>query len=997
MIGGASTQIITGNNGIGVEITGASATGNTVAGNTIGLDASGTSVGNGIGVELDDGATGNTVGGTTAATRNIISGNTAAGVEIAAADKNFVAGNYIGVAPSGHAAAPNAVGVLIGAGAEMNNIGGASTGTNVISGNRGDGVDIQGAGTTGNTIQANLIGTDADGTGMLPNAIGVVIEQGATSNLVGGMGTPSNGALTGQGNVISGNTGSGVVIQNAGTHNNSVLSNFIGTDLSGMTALPNGGDGITIMAGVPANFIGGVDAGGTGPLAGPGNVISGNAGNGIQITGTGATGMQVEGNWIGTNAAGKGALPNAAAGVVITNGAAGNVIGGPGTNSGGALAGAGNLISRNSGGGIAISRGTTMGSNSNTIQGNFIGTDLTGMNPLGNAGDGIRIAESSANLIGGEAAGTGNLISGNAAGNGVLIIGPGTANPAVNPGANGNVVIGNLIGLSVTRTAALPNQGNGVEIENAAVGNLVGVDPQGNIEPNALSGNAAAGVLITGPHATMNLVQGNMIGTDVSGTNPFGNANGVVLAGGASANTIGGSAPIDRYVISGNTQTGVVLTDPGTSQNQVLSNLIGTEPDGTDRLANAGAGLIITNQASGNFIGAAGAEKVLSGNGGDGIQITSAETTNNSLFANMIGADIHGNPLANLGNGVTIQGASGNFIGGVFVTSSASVVGQGNTISNNAGSGVVVTGNATGDSILNNIIYENRDTGIAITNPVVSPPSLGVTIAGTAPEDDVQVSGKAGETFLVQFFSSDSRDNGFSQARSFLMSTVVTINSSGFFNIKLPDPAPDDTFVLATATDTSGNTSEFSMSSKPGSHTLGPGFQSSNLEEIKSLIKSQQVQGETASATIIISPTATATPAEVTSSALEPARKGKGKSGSKGGVHPTGTVIIDDGGMVLTEAKVKVMHGVSEAKVKLKFPTAGVQKLFIIYQPDAQSQQAGFNTSFTTATVTVTPSASKGKVARKAVVPFQLADTARPAGPRGLLGERHGGSTRRRA
>jgi parallel beta-helix repeat protein len=981
-IGGAGTQIITGNQGSGIELAGSGAVANRVAGNIIGLDKTGTAVSDGIGVQIDNGASGNTIGGTSAAARNVISGNIAAGVELSNATNNSVVGNYIGVSFSGQVASPNAIGILVGNGSAMNTIGGDSTTTNVISGNRGAGIDLRGSTVTGNMVQANFIGTDASGAMTIPNGVGIMIEQGAVSNLIGGAGTPKGGMLAGQGNVISGNTGSGVVIQDAGTVKNSVLSNFIGTDVDGVMALPNGGDGITIMAGVPANYIGGIDAGGGGPLAGLGNLISGNTGNGIQIEGNGASDSQIEGNFIGTNAAGTTALANGGAGVAITNGASGNVVGGISSNNGG-LAGAGNLISGNTGGGIAISRGSTPGSNNNTIQGNFIGTDLTGTRSVGNQNDGVRIAESSGNTVGGESTGTGNLIAGNTAGstdpgNGVLIIGPGAAGTSVNPGANNNVVIGNLVGSSLTRTTALANQASGVAIEQTAAGNLVGVDPQGNFEGNIISGNSGNGILISGLHATANQVESNFVGTDALGMNPIPNADGVVIAGGANANTVGGTAAAARNVISGNTQGGMVLTDPGTTHNLVVNNLIGTEMDGTDRLANGGPGLMVQNQASMNVIGAAGAGNVISGNNGDGVRLLGAGTTDNTLFANMIGTGSHGSPLGNIGNGVFVQDASGNDIGGVFVTSDSSVAGQGNTISYNFGSGVVVTGAATGDAILSNVIYDNKGIGIDLGDNGITPndsqghtgpnnyidtPVFGATIAGTTLEDDAQVSGKNGQTFLVQFFSSDSRDpaNGYSQARSFLGSQVVTITngtlvSAGFVNLKLPDAAMDDNFILATVTDSNGNTSEFSMSTVPGSHALDPGFMSEFKEQIENTIKSQQVQGKTASATVIIDPISSA---DVSATAVEPSKKGK-SSGSKETVHPTGTVIIEDGSSVLKQAKVKVVRGVSEAQVKLKLTRLGTQTLYVIYQPDAKSVQNGFTPSFTSSSVTVTAGPKRG-------------------------------------
>ena len=360
------------------------------------------------------------------------------------------------------------------------------------------------------------------------------------------------------------------------------------------------------------------------------------------------------------------------------------------------LAGAGNLISGNGDSGIAILRGNEPGSNDNTILGNFIGTDIVGANPVGNHDGGIRIVESSANTVGGETSGTGNLISGNLAGSsdqgdGITIIGS-TAALTSEP-ANSNTIIGNVIGLALSRTTStgqdgktLGNAGNGVAIEQTASGNLIGVDSHGSVFGNIISGDGGDGVLITGPHATQNSVQANFIGTDGSAQYPLANANGVVLGGGASYNTIGGMIQAARNVISGNLQAGVVITDAGTNFNQVLNDLIGMEGNGSVRLDNRASGVLIENQASSNTIGTTGAGNVISGNVGNGIEIAGAGTSDNNVFANLIGVDADGDSRPNDGDGVLIQNAANNHIGGMF---GATV--QGNTIDDNFDAGVFVT------------------------------------------------------------------------------------------------------------------------------------------------------------------------------------------------------------------------------------------------------------------------------------------------------------------
>ena len=102
-------------------------------------------------------------------------------------------------------------------------------------------------------------------------------------------------------NLISGNAGNGVLIEDQGTENNTVSGNYVGTDTSGAAALPNGASGMDI--GAPNNTIGGLT-----PTAR--NVVSGNGANGVMLAGSDSHNNIVVGNCIGTDASGTGALPN---------------------------------------------------------------------------------------------------------------------------------------------------------------------------------------------------------------------------------------------------------------------------------------------------------------------------------------------------------------------------------------------------------------------------------------------------------------------------------------------------------------------------------------------------------------------------------------------------------------------------------------------------------------------------------------------------------------
>src|SRR5215210_2089027 len=139
----------------------AGTTDNQVLGNFIGTDVSGTHPGN-SGVTIQAGADNNTVGGTTSAARNVISGNNGYGVSLSGAH-NKVQGNYIGTNADGAAPLGNNVGVEIDGGAD-NTIGGTTAAArNVISGNSLFGIRITFTEATGNKVQGNYIGTSAAG------------------------------------------------------------------------------------------------------------------------------------------------------------------------------------------------------------------------------------------------------------------------------------------------------------------------------------------------------------------------------------------------------------------------------------------------------------------------------------------------------------------------------------------------------------------------------------------------------------------------------------------------------------------------------------------------------------------------------------------------------------------------------------------------------------------------------------------------------------------
>ena len=210
---------------------------------------------------------GNVIGGASLGARNVISGNAAAGVWLigAGVNQNTVSGNYIGLAATGSAAVPNTTwGVDVRSGPQNNLIA-----NNVISGNGGEGLRLENAGTSGNVVQGNQVGTAPGGGSAIGNSFaGVTMYGGATGNTIGG-------TTAAQGNLLSGNGTVGLVFGDSGTSGNIAEGNFIGTNASGTVSVPNGFAGVYLTNGATTNQLGGVQAG-------AGNLISGNAGYGVR-------------------------------------------------------------------------------------------------------------------------------------------------------------------------------------------------------------------------------------------------------------------------------------------------------------------------------------------------------------------------------------------------------------------------------------------------------------------------------------------------------------------------------------------------------------------------------------------------------------------------------------------------------------------------------------------------------------------------------------------
>jgi parallel beta-helix repeat protein len=278
------------------------------------------------------------------------------------------------------------------------------------------------------------------------------------------------GRTTVRGLIINRFSGSGLVLDYEGT--NVIAGNFIGTDPSGSISRSNTVDAIEIVIG-DGNVIGGFNPADR-------NLLSGNGQAGIEILSS--EGNVIQGNYVGTDAAGAQALGNFE-GITLFDFSSDNTIGGT-------TSGAGNLISGNH-----SSSGLNLFSDGNRVQGNIIGLNAAGNAILGNGGDGI-LLDGEANLIGGAESGAGNVISGNAE-NGVFLWTASSSN---------NVVAGNFIGTDAGGSAPLRNRANGILIQGSA-NTVGGVD---GAAVNVISANRFAGIFIE-TNATANAILGNQI------------------------------------------------------------------------------------------------------------------------------------------------------------------------------------------------------------------------------------------------------------------------------------------------------------------------------------------------------------------------------------------------------------------------------------------------------------------------------------------------------
>ena len=518
---------------------------------------------------------------------------------------------------------------------------------------------------------------------------------------------------------------------------------------------------------------------------------------GVLISSAGE-GNTVEGNYIGTDAGGTLPRPSTNGGVRVTMTS--------GTTIGGSTAGARNVISGNGQYGVEILNG-----DENSVLGNYLGPDATGLAAPGGQNTGVLISKGTGNRIGGGGVGERNVISGNES-NGIWLNGAETV---------GNSVAGNYIGLAADGDTVLANDFPGVSVSGLASENTIGGEGAG--EGNVVSGNGTEGVRLENSLGTELL--GNRIGTDPSGLEDRGNTGAGVFVGGDKGRI--GRAGVGN-VISGNGGHGISISMIA-AEPAIQGNLIGLGVDGNAALGNDLAGINATTP-DGVTIGGSGAGEgnTISANVVDGISMLFATDTS-AILGNRIGTSADG-ALArgNGANGVDIGNSTGVAVGGT-------AAGAGNAIAANVENGIRITGSSIGERLLGNSIYANGDLGIDLQGAVgvdandpldadEAPANRGQNypeLATAVTEfGETTVTGSLGSEpeheYRVEFFASPSCDaSGNGEGRTLLGADIVTTDADGDAPIdaNLPSTAPEQ-LLTATATDLDpgdpDGTSEFS-------------------------------------------------------------------------------------------------------------------------------------------------------------------------------------------
>ncbi len=511
--------------------------------NYLGLASDGSASGNSRGASTFGAST--LIGGLNANEGNVISGNATIAVSSGnGATAMAVRGNFIGTDPSGTASRSNAGGTI------SNQTGSATWSDitrNLISGNGGDGIDLQSGDTvtpsTGSIrIAGNYIGVDRTDTARLANGlIGIDFNAGTISGVVIGGTAPEDR------NVISGNNQIGIRAGPAAGV--SILGNIIGLAANGSSVIGNNDRGIVLNGTNNAQIGDGTEAGR--------NIISGQTNAGIQLN-SNAANTSILGNYVGTDITGQIARGNANGIVVNTT---------SGTSIGNGTVGGRNIVSGNNGVGLALSGNAS----TVTVLGNYFGLAADGFTQIRNGTSGITLAGVSNVQIGDGSAGGRNIISGNGSG--------GSFDHGVFASNTTNLTFsGNYVGVAADGATVVGNSQAGIVFQslNSQSGHSNAV-----VSDNVISGNVLGGADISsfdagvlGAPSSITFT-GNKVGVAADGVTPAANlGHGIKNTNVPGSIIIGGSGVAQGNIIAHNGGAGVVSEFVSGSNAAVIGNRI---------------------------------------------------------------------------------------------------------------------------------------------------------------------------------------------------------------------------------------------------------------------------------------------------------------------------------------------------------------------------------------------------------------------------------------
>ncbi len=657
-----------------------------IVGNKVGSDVTGTlALPNRFGIDLTP-LSDSDRGSTSKILDNLISGNTLTAIETLRSSVE-ITNNLIGTSANGNAIlAIGAYGVVAPAGFTVirnNTIAGfadpSSNGSAalVLGGDR-------------HFVVGNKIGVRSDGTGNLPNTIGVRLVNSSNSEIIeDGFVSPA-----GPGNIIANSSYEGIIITchidacSGNKIRNNVIKNNGVLDSVGLQ-----NDGLLLQG-----LISGIDI--------IDNTIADNGRNGVsfepepaQVDGQ-STGATIRGNTIAGNGAVGLLLVQSSSNMVQNNTVNGNKIGIRMIRASNSNRIESNELASNhdidlllgnstpsfpTGSGSAL-RPTTPAetcpdteiSQNNTIKGNLIKNSQVG----------IAVTECARNnTIGDADRNLPNTFTGNQSGPGYgMFLGTTTDNPTQDAMPSDNKILGNLFGQDATSS---PNKVG--LLVSQAINNQVGMD---DLSGNIFVANTEGGLILSGSPTTGNLVANNFIGVGVDDSlldHAFGNGGDGIAILATGVNTVKNNR------IGNNRGNGINVFGVGlqSDDNSILisGNEVGVA--GNAPIGNTGAGIRLNNVRHA-LVGVGGQPKnIVAANGGDGILIEGDSSKLNTITNTVIGTSQNGaNFLANAGNGIHIIGGSQNTIGGVPA--------EGNLISGNTGNGVMVENSTV------NAFYGNR-------------------------------------------------------------------------------------------------------------------------------------------------------------------------------------------------------------------------------------------------------------------------------------------------